>query len=363
MSATANQYQPDYAVPPGWVLADRLEAQRISQAEFARRCGRSPKLISQIIAGEAPVEPDTALQFERVLGVNASIWLGIDSDYRLHRARERERQEIAKSVQWAERFPAGELVKRGAIAKPSSTEQKVLALLSFFGVGSIEAWEKRQLAGVAYRHSPSFKSDSAVLATWLRLGEIKADQLDCARYSEPRFRQALVDIRSLTAAPSSETLREAQRLCQGAGVALTIVKPLPRTALSGASRWLHPDKAAIHLTARHLSDDQLWFSLFHEAAHLLLHSKRHTFIREAKGQPTEDEAEADQWAADFLVKEREWNRFIARDDFSPYTVEEFAGEQGIAPGIVVGRLQHEKRVPWSRLNQLKARLRWENGEG
>ena len=84
MATATYSYNPDYAVPPGWVLEERLEVHKISHAEFARRCGRSPKLISEIIAGKAPIEPKTAIQFEKVLGVDAGIWLGIESDYRLH---------------------------------------------------------------------------------------------------------------------------------------------------------------------------------------------------------------------------------------------------------------------------------------
>ncbi|MYF10489.1 MAG: helix-turn-helix domain-containing protein, partial [Gammaproteobacteria bacterium] len=72
MAKTSNQYQPDYTVPTGWVIEERLAAQGLSHAELARRCGRSPKLISEIIAGKAPVEPKTALQLERVLGIDAS---------------------------------------------------------------------------------------------------------------------------------------------------------------------------------------------------------------------------------------------------------------------------------------------------
>ena len=68
-----NEYRPDYAVPPGWVLEERLAAEGLSQAAFARQCGRSPKLISEIIAGEALIEPKTAVQFERVLDVSASV--------------------------------------------------------------------------------------------------------------------------------------------------------------------------------------------------------------------------------------------------------------------------------------------------
>ena len=86
MATACGKFSPDYAVPPGWVLRERLEVEGISHADFARRCGRSPKLISEIISGKARLEPGTALQFERVTGVHAGIWLGIESDYRLHLA-------------------------------------------------------------------------------------------------------------------------------------------------------------------------------------------------------------------------------------------------------------------------------------
>ena len=97
---TACPYEPDYAVPPGWILEEHLESRGLSLAAFARRCGCSLKLIGEIVAGEAPVEPGTALQFEKALGLGADIWLGIESSYRLHKARE---AEAAAS----ERKPAG----------------------------------------------------------------------------------------------------------------------------------------------------------------------------------------------------------------------------------------------------------------
>ena len=90
MATATNQFRPDYAVPPGWIIKERLAAQRISHAEFARRCGRSAKLISEIVSGKAPIAPKIALQFEKVMGLDASIWVGIEADYRLHRERQGE---------------------------------------------------------------------------------------------------------------------------------------------------------------------------------------------------------------------------------------------------------------------------------
>ena len=65
------------------------------------------------------------------------------------------------------------------------------------------------------------------------------------------------------------------------------VQPLPKTALSGAAWWLTPKKAVIQLTARHKSDDHLWFSFFHEAAHILLHSKKDDFVDETNDNGAE----------------------------------------------------------------------------
>ena len=362
MATESNVYQPDYAVSPGSIVAEHLEAYGISHAEFARRCGRSTKLISEIIAGKAPVEPRTALQFEKVLGLDASIWLGIEADYQLHRVRETEARGTKEAISWGKMFPLKELVNRGAVAKPISDSDAASKLMAFFGVASVRAWRmKYQRLSVAYRHSPSFKSDQTMLTTWLRLGELEAEQQECADYSETRFKQALVEIRGLTQAPLASALGKARQFCNDSGVALALTKPFPKTALSDAAWWLTPRKAVIQLSARHKTDDHLWFSLFHEAAHILLHSKKRVFIdgTKANEEPTDIEAEANQWTANFLIPSSDWTQFVATSPYSEGAIRQFAEEQGIAPGIIVGRLQHERHLPWSQLNTLKVRLKRE----
>ena len=361
MARKTYQYQPDYAVPPGWVLEERLEVNSISQAEFARRCGRSPKFISDIIAGKAPVEAKTALQFEKVLGVSANIWLGIEKRYRLHLVRETEAREAEASADWARGFPVNELAKRGAIHKVRSVGEKVTELLRFFGVASVEAWKNRyEAASVAFRHSPSFESDEFALAAWLRLVEIEAETQNTDEYDRPEFAKAMKSVRLLTQAKLPHALEDARKLCNNAGVALVWVKPLPKARLSGAAWWLSPRKPVIALSARHKSDDHLWFSLFHEAAHIMLHSKKDVFVDGTNGDVDADEAEANKWAARSLVPSSAWQRFLDAGAYrSEDAIRTFAVAQEIAPGIVVGRLQHEEFLPWgSRLNRLKVRLEW-----
>lgn len=95
MAATLYHFQPDYAAAPGAVLAERLAVWGVSQAEFARRCGRSPSLISRIIAGVAPVTPDTARQLAAASDLKAEVWLNIEREYRAHRARQAEKAQVA----------------------------------------------------------------------------------------------------------------------------------------------------------------------------------------------------------------------------------------------------------------------------
>lgn len=74
-----------------------------------------------------------------------------------------------------------------------------------------------------------------------------------------------------------------------------------------------------------------------------------------------EEDEADRFAADRLIEPADWAKFL------PYScteevIKEFAAKVGVAPGIVLGRLQKKGRVAWSRLSDLKVRYTWKGAE-
>ena len=98
MPAENRDYRPDYGVPPGRLLDEFLGGLGISAREFSRRCGRSAKLIVEIIAGKAPVEPETAMQFERVLGMGADVWLAMEAHYRLRLAEVEDEKKLAEQA-------------------------------------------------------------------------------------------------------------------------------------------------------------------------------------------------------------------------------------------------------------------------
>ena len=91
MAATDSPFSPDYAAAPGAVLKEYLQVRNLSPADLAQLCGRPLERVQGILAGETPVDPDTAQQFERVLGLAAYVWLGIEEDYQSHLARGKTR--------------------------------------------------------------------------------------------------------------------------------------------------------------------------------------------------------------------------------------------------------------------------------
>jgi addiction module HigA family antidote len=369
-------FRPDYAVPPGETLVEVLEAKGISQSELAERTGRPKKTINEIANGKAAITPETAIQLERVLGVPAVFWNSLEQNYRATLARIAERERLERDVGWLNEIPIKAIAKSGFLElKPSKVDQ-LDALLSFFGVASVDAWRgmwNAFEAQAAFRKSVAYKSNLGAIAAWLRIGEIRANAVECPPFDAQRFRTVLSEARTLTREDPSVFCSALVDLCASAGVVVLFSKELPGLRVSGATRWLSSTKALIQLTLRHRTNDQLWFTFFHEAGHILLHGKRSVFIEDAPANAeakdesgiitnrVDEEAEANQFAADILIPPNQYSKFLERGDLSGRAITLFALEIGIDPGIIVGRLQREKRFPGgyrTTLVSLKKTYRW-----
>ncbi len=360
MSQTIYKYDPDYSVPPGWLVEEILETRNWNQAELARRCNCSPKTISEIVNGKAPITPKTALQFERILDVPALTWINMESNYRLREEKIRERKELQKRVVWAKSFPIKELVERGIIEKPVDSVEKVDALLDFFGYGSVETWKERyQSLTVQYRESQTFKSRPEDIFSWLRIGELIAEEQETPPFNKKQFKKALYEIRGLTNESPRVFFPKMEALCKQSGVVVSCVPPIGKNRLSGAAYWLTPSKAIILMTLRYKTNDHFWYTFFHEAGHILLHGKKEPFIDSEKNECDQPlEIEANEFATNLLVPKRVWNRFINDGSFRKDNIIEFSNLMGIAPGIIVGMLQHDRKIPYNRFHLLKDKFEW-----
>jgi HTH-type transcriptional regulator / antitoxin HigA len=348
----------DYAVPPGETLRELLEEKGISQRELARRADLSPKHVNKLMQGLAPLSADVAMRLERVTGTPARIWNRLEADYRSDQERIRAKRELSGDVMWVNGFPVAELVKRECLpTQPADKVSRLEQMLAFFGVASVGAWDEvySELA-CAFRTTQTFETRPGALAVWLRLGELAALDVECAPYDRKKLEAGLPELRKLTREPV-EVFRERMRaICANCGVAIVFVPELPGARASGVMRWLTPAKALIQLSLRYKTDDHLWFTFFHEIGHVLRHGKTDVWIEASSSSGTDDprEAEADKFSRDLLIPPQDARELLQLR--SPDQVRRFAERLGIAPGIVVGRLQHDGIWTHSQGNQLKRQL-------
>lgn len=79
------------------LLEEFLRPLNISQSAFAIRLGISFPRLNEIIRAKRSVTSDTAMRLERVLGMPAGFWLGLQMDWDLwHAMRGRAAAEIAR---------------------------------------------------------------------------------------------------------------------------------------------------------------------------------------------------------------------------------------------------------------------------
>jgi HTH-type transcriptional regulator / antitoxin HigA len=361
----ANEFRPDYLSLPGDTLSEVLESIGMTQADLAQRMGRPRKTINEIIQGKTAVTPETALQLELVLGIPASFWNNRERQYQEAKARIEEEKQLADQVGWLEanQLPVQEMRQRGWVAHADDQPGQLREVLRFFGVASTQQCETVWASyGAVFRQSTKRPANWAAVYAWLRKGELEAQELTCQPYDRQAFLNVLEKTRSLTAQKFETVWPTVVEQCAGAGVAVVVVPALPNTAVSGATRWLTPEKALLQLSLRYKSDDQFWFSFFHEGGHICKHGKKKLFIDldGANGESDALEEEANRFAADLLIPPGHWQQFKKRFGSGYYPgrdeVKQFAQELGIAPGIVVGRLQRENVMPHANLNDLRCGL-------
>lgn len=356
-------FQPDWLSPPGETVEDLLEERGWTQAEFAERTGFTKKHVNELLRGKAGLTADTAVRLASVLGSTPQFWLTREAQYRAA-LEERERIEaLATQADWLRELPLGFMKRRGWLTGRSGKGEQVSECLAYFGVATPDAWSERYGARLTAAHSSKHsETELGAVAAWLRRAEILAEARPCRDFDRARFRDALSALRALTLEPDPQAfVPDAEKRCGEAGVALVLVPTPPRCPASAATWWLTPRKALLALGLRGLTNDRFWLALFHAAAHLLLHGKKERFLEGLDGLDADREAEADAFARNLLIPPPAFSaleELAASRPVEASAVERLALELGIAPGLVVDRLQHEGWLRRSSLKELRVSGDW-----
>jgi HTH-type transcriptional regulator/antitoxin HigA len=354
-------FQPNWMSAPGATIADILKEQGLSIDDFAKLMGCSQTRAERLLGGREAITIEMAKLLAQRVGGSTSFWMSREQQYRDDVGYLQSEGDRSAADIWLSELPVRDMTKFGWFASNGTHESKIAACLDFFGVTNVRAWREKYrdvLSVVSFRTSPAFESQPGAVLAWLRYGEIKSAEIDCEAWDSEKFADALFAIRKLTRVKEPNSfVPELQQICAGCGVALIIARAPSGCRASGATRFISTDKAMILLSFRFLSDDQFWFTFFHEAGHLLLHNKNALFLEDGSDVTVDEEIEANRFAGDILVPPHV--QPILRS--TPLTKENIiraAVRIGVSRGIIVGQLQHMDRIKPTQFNWLKRRYNW-----
>ena len=358
--ATTLEIAKSLLSPPGDTIQEHIDYIGMSQTELAERMGRPKEKINDLIKGREPITVPTAFQLENVLGIPAGFWLNSEKSYRKELYELQRQEELEKQKDWLNSFPVNEMRKFGWL--PDTKEKHVLVdnLLKFFCVASTEEWERIYIdeeVSVVFRVSLAHTQSPHAISAWLRKGEIQAKEIEIAEYDKKRFKAALADLKELAFLMPHDFTRQLQTICAQCGVAVVFTPNLPKAPISGATRWYH-GKPIIQLSGRFKTNDHFWFTFFHEAAHIILHGKKDIFLENVEGTEIdqEKEEEANAFAAKLLLTENELQQIINAVPLDEEKIHEFAQKFRTPAGVIIGRLQHLKLIPFHIGNEFRQKI-------
>jgi HTH-type transcriptional regulator / antitoxin HigA len=345
----SQQLIPARVPAPGRILMRELEARGWTQKDLAEITGRPVQTINEIIQAKKQITPETALDLSEAFGNSAEFWTNLEINFRLHLARkEKQEREIIRKSKVYSLGPISELVKRGWIPETSSIRELEEQVCDFFGIASVD--ESPKLA-ISLRCSTDRSPEEKAQVAWVKQVERTARQQKVGEFDRERLRAAIPEI--LACAEQVEDIGKVPELLRSLGVYFVIVPHLSKTYLDGAAFYLdgHP---VVALTLRYDRIDSFWFTLMHELGHLVAGHQGSYLDDLGNLELTEEEAEANRLAADWLVEPEALQAFVAkhRPRFSRKAIEEFARSQGRHPGIILGRLHGDKLIPSKNLRTL-----------
>ena len=255
-------------------------------------------------------------------------------------------------------IPHKELRKLGFLEERSDSIFLIEQLRKFFNISNLLNLPK--LANqIAFRKSIKVNYNIYAMLAWIRMCEIETSTIEVKEYDVEKVKSMLPEIKNIMLDDINIAIKKLTSLFSECGIAFKVTHHLPGAPVQGVIKKLS-DKVILCLTIRNKYADIFWFTLIHEIGHLLNDDFSNLFVDldHSSRELNEKEKQADSFAGNFLIPIKKFNLFISKNDFTKKSITAFAKEENIIPGIVVGRLQHDRIIQRNWLNNLRIKYSW-----
>ena len=333
------EYKDKVAVHPGYYIKEIIDESGLTQADFAKRLGTTPKNLSILVRGEQSLSVDMANKLSRMLGTSITLWLNLQQAYDQMTAEFMCMEELEKERDTFALIDYGYFRNYyGLPALPRKIDEQIEQVRRFLSVASLTVLEEQDLA-VDFRSYKEELSRSNIVNSnaMLQIAINETLNSDTPAFDKKKFENC-IDFALKQTKNHDGFLPAIKAEFEKAGVYLVVLPNIKNSGISGATKRIN-GRVMIFVNDRRHYEDTFWFTLFHEIGHVL---------NGELGASSERESEADNYARQMLIPEEEYIDFVMnRDSFDEKSIREFADFIDRDPGIVLGRLLIERKVAYT----------------
>ena len=344
------EYNDKIAFHPGYYLKELVDESGLTQEDFAKRLGTTPKNLSILIRGEQSLSIDVATKLSRMLGTTIAYWLNLQQAYDEKLAEIQSEEELKKEREifklidykyFRDHFKLPDLPRR--------VDEQIKCVREFLSISSLTVLEEENLAVNFRSYSEKLSRSNMINANaMVQVGINQTIKAKIQKYNKKKFEKAVSF--ALTQTKNHTGFFPVIKEAFGeAGVALIALPNLKNSGINGATKRVD-GKIMLMVNDRRHYADTFWFTLFHEIGHIL-----NGDLGVSLHDETEDEA--DHYAQMILIPQEQYEEFIQQHSyFNESIICQFAETIDRDPGIVLGRLLRDRLVPETDM-RLKNKLR------
>ncbi|SKB99655.1 addiction module antidote protein, HigA family [Lachnospiraceae bacterium] len=332
------EYNDTVTFHPGYYLKELVDESGLTQEDFAKRLGTTPKNLSILIRGEQGLSIDIATKLSRMLGTTIVYWLKLQQMYDEKIAEMQSAEELKKERDtfklidykyFRDNYNLPEL--------PRMVDQQIKCVREFLSVSSLTILEKHDLAVNFRSYADELSRSNIVNANaMVQIAINKTLSVDIPKFNKKKFEKAVMFALSQTENHEG-FLPEIKKAFGESGVALVALPNLKNSGVNGATKKVDGKIMLMVNDRRHFADT-FWFTLFHEIGHIMNGDFGISFHGEAEG-------EADLYARRMLIPQENYDEFVTQNHrYDEKNIREFAKSIGRDPGIVLGRLMIDGKV-------------------
>ena len=356
------EYKEIAAFHPGYYIADIIDDMGISQDEFATRMGTTGKTLSKLVNGQTNLSNDLAQKLATMLGTSIEVWTNLQSEYDRKKIEIDQQKQLDEQEKIVSMIDYSYFVKVAKLAETRKSSEKVSNLCSFFKVSDLRIMLEPDFL-VNFRSATSLSNEKKLInaRAWLQTAINFSKNMSVNIFDASKLRQFLPEIRNMTRQGPEVFMPRLHKIFAECGIAFVLLPHLKNSGINGAVKWSDANHVMLALNDRRCYADTFWFSLFHEIKHVLQQKIKTVFISSDSEQIDQInralEEDADKFAQDYLIPPDAYRRFSPNRYTSDAEIIAFAQQIGVHPGVVAGRLQHDRIIAQNRCSKLKVQYR------